>query len=86
MLDKIDKWLQSQKLSERTSYCFGFGAAFAALAVIQIIIKCVRPGAQAGDYVLLIILDIVIAAIFFLLGIYGKKQKESREKRKKRRR
>lgn len=86
MFDKIDKWLQSQNFSEKISYCFGFGAAFAVLAVIQIIIKCIRPGAQAGDYILLIILDVVIAAIFFALGIYGKKQKENRRKRKKRRR
>lgn len=86
MFDKINQWLQSQNLSERTSYCFGFGAAFAALAVIQIIIKCIRPGTQAGDYVLLIILDVVIAAIFFALGIYGKKQNLKRKKRKTQRR
>lgn len=83
MLDKINQWLQSRNVSERSSFCFGFGAVFAALAVIQIIIKCVRPGAQAGDYILLIILDIVLAAAFFALGIYGKNQKKNSGKKHK---
>ena len=82
MIDKIKQWLESRNLSERMSYCFGFGAVFAALAVIQIIIKCIRPGAQAGDYILLIILDIVLAVAFFALGIYGKKQKKQSKRRR----
>ncbi len=86
MLDKIKQWLESVNLSERISYCFGFGGVFAALAVIQIIIKCVRPGAQPGDYVLLIILDIIIAAIFFALGIYGKNQLKNKKRRRRKRR
>lgn len=77
MLNKFKNILPDSLTSGMSARgAFIVSGVFAVLAVIQIILRQLRPCVNSTDYVWLVIVDVILAAVFFTVGMYIRSRKK----------
>lgn len=77
MLSKIIQKIKSVGFYKKTVIYFATSAVFFSLALIQIILLLFRRTEHFGECILIIIIDIIVAALFLAANLINRKRDSS---------
>lgn len=78
MFNKIKRKIKSVDFYKRATVSFCTSIVFLALASIQIILLLFRDDSHFGDYILLVVVDIIVSVVFLIIGLTDKKRNSSK--------
>lgn len=82
MLGKIKQKVKSGYFFQRFAVSFFTGVVFFVLTLVQIFLLFFRNSDHLGDYILLIIVDVILTIAFLIAGIADKKHSLSNKENK----